>query len=79
MCWKLKEAIYHLRAQCHRVRETAHMRIFALADKVKQFCRTWKEAGCLMEKFEGLCHVEDIMREEVSMTESKVTTHHMSP
>jgi len=72
MCWKLKEVITHLRAECHRIRQHAHHRIHELADKVQTFCRVQRECGMLMEKFEGLCHVEDIMREEI-VSETVVT------
>lgn len=68
-CEKLKEIICHLRKECHRIREMAHYRIEKLADKVKHFCRLEKECRCLMEKFEGLCHVEEIMREEIEFNE----------
>jgi chromosome segregation ATPase len=68
-CWKLKEVIAHLRRECNRIREMAHYRIHKLAEKVKHFCRIEKECSCLMEKFEGLCHVEDIMREEIVFNE----------
>ena len=49
-------------------------RIHKLAEKVKYFCAVEKECRCLMEKFEGLCHVEDIMREEVVMDEVVTVT-----
>ena len=63
----------HLRAELIRVRDHAQFRIHELADKVKTFCSVQRECGMLLEKWEGLCHVEDIMREEVVVTETVVT------
>jgi len=79
MSWKLKEVVYHLRKEAHRIREMAHFRVHKLAEKVKNFCKLERECRMLMEKFEGLCHVEDIMREEIVMeVQIKTTTesHH---
>jgi hypothetical protein len=72
--WKLKEVIMHLRAECIRIRDHAQFRIHELADKVKMFCSVQRECGMLLEKWEGLCHVEDIMREETVVMETVVTT-----
>ena len=63
--------VVHLRKECHRVREMAHYRIHKLADKVKHFCSLEKECRMLLENFEGMCHVEDIMREEIHFEEKR--------
>jgi len=61
-----------LRVECARVRDMAHYRLHELAKKVKNFCALEKECRMLMEKFEGMCHAEDIMRMEITMEETVV-------
>jgi len=68
--WKLKEYIFRLREELKRIQAVSHARITDLTNRLKTFCRVWKESRMLMEKFENLCHVEDIMREKIEMVES---------
>jgi len=53
-----------LRAECIYIRQTAMRRIHGLVDRLRQFCAIQKECGVLLNEWEGLCHIEDIMREE---------------
>jgi len=61
----LKIEVHHLREECFRIKKIAHHRIEKLYERIVHFVRLEKEIRCLFEKMEGLCHVEDVMREEI--------------
>lgn len=61
----LKLEVHWLREECFRIKKIAHHRIEKLYERIVHFVRLEKEIRCLFEKMEGLCHVEDIMREEI--------------
>ena len=76
-CHHLKVECHHLREECFRIKKIAHHRIERLYEKICHFVKLEKEISCLFEKMEGLCHVEDVMREEIHFERSEYVAKHV--